>query len=211
MTDFKGLDPETRCYALVGQFLQVWSAMELALHNAIGAALSIEVVKLKILCANMRFGDKTNILRTLVDVSSFSKDEKDRDKRKLKALSRHSSKRNMIAHSPFHPDPSKTGVEFLTVKAKGDFKTPNIVWSPKQFAHEISLISGYGKFLNEIEKRFNKKPLTDYASALVPFVQTDWPVPRRRTMSSDLMNVLSQTPLAARVEQKTEPGEPKKK
>ena len=114
MTDFKGLDPETRCYALVGQFLQVWSAMELALHNAIGAALSIEVVKLKIVCANMRFGDKTNILRTLVDVSSFSKDEKARDKRKLKALSRHSSKRNITTHSP---SPtlilSKTGVEFL--------------------------------------------------------------------------------------------------
>jgi hypothetical protein len=49
MTDFKDLDPETRCYALVGQFLRAWSAMELSLRDAIGAALDIEVVKLQII------------------------------------------------------------------------------------------------------------------------------------------------------------------
>jgi hypothetical protein len=199
MADFKSLDPETRCYALVGQFLQAWSTMELALHNAIGAALSIETIKLQFLCANMRFGDKTNILRTLIDVSSFSKVDKPRYKRKLKALSRHSSKRNMIAHSPFHPDQSNTGVEFLTVKARGEFGTPNIVWSPKRFAQEISVINGYVKVMNDIEKRFSKKPLTDHASALVPFIQTDWPVPIQHKMSSQLMDILSKTPFAARV------------
>lgn len=47
MTDFKDLDPETRACALVGQFLQAWSAMELALRDAIGAALKIEVDKCK--------------------------------------------------------------------------------------------------------------------------------------------------------------------
>jgi hypothetical protein len=52
-------DPDTRCYALVGRFLQAWSAMELSLRDAIGAALSIEVIKLQIICSNMRFRDKT--------------------------------------------------------------------------------------------------------------------------------------------------------
>jgi hypothetical protein len=45
MTDFKDLDPQIRCFALVGQFLQAWSIMEATLHDAIGAALSMETTK----------------------------------------------------------------------------------------------------------------------------------------------------------------------
>src|SRR5580700_11398979 len=58
MANFENLDPHTRCFALVGQFLQSWSVMERSLQNAIGAALSIETTKLQILCANIRFRDK---------------------------------------------------------------------------------------------------------------------------------------------------------
>jgi hypothetical protein len=77
MADFQKLDPETRCFALVGQFLQAWSSMEFCLHTAIGAALNIETTKLQILCANMRFRGKTNIMSTLIDVApSFTDDEK---------------------------------------------------------------------------------------------------------------------------------------
>ena len=122
MTDFKDLDPETRAYALVGQFLQARSAMELSLQDAIGAALQIELVKLQIICSNLGFRDKINILRTLVDVSSFSED-KAQAYSKLGKLSEYAGKRNMIAHAPFHADSTKAGVEFLTVKARGKFET----------------------------------------------------------------------------------------
>jgi len=53
MPDFSELDPDTRCFALVGRFLQAWSEMEKSLHNAIGAALQIEEKKLWILAANL--------------------------------------------------------------------------------------------------------------------------------------------------------------
>ena len=122
MTDFKDLDPETRAYALVGQFLQAWSAMELALRDAIGAGLDIEAVKLQIISSNLSFRDKVNILRTLVDVFFLSEDEKAQAKSKLQKLSEDSAKRNMIAHALFRADATKTGVEFLTVKARGNLK-----------------------------------------------------------------------------------------
>src|ERR1700688_3033788 len=115
MSDFKDLDPNIRCYALVGQFLQAWSAMELSLRDAIGAALNIEAIKLQIICSNLGFRDKINILRTLIDVSTWPEDDKVRAKSKLRKVSNHSGKRNMIAHAPFGPDATKTGVEFLTV------------------------------------------------------------------------------------------------
>ena len=194
MTDFSDLDPETRCYALVGQFLQAWSAMELSLRDAIGAALKIEPVKLQIIYANLRFRDKINILRTLIDVSFLPEDYKARAKSKLRKVANHSSKRNMVAHAPFGPDATKTGVQFLTVKATGTFETPNIVWSPRQFAQEITLLGGYTKVIDDIRRRFEEQPLpeTSYAKALLPFLQTDWPVPMRRTMSPALLDAISQ-------------------
>jgi hypothetical protein len=76
MTDLRDLDPKLRCFASVGQFLHHWSAMELSLHAAIGAALQIEPVQLQILCANIHFRDKIHILMTLIDVSQFPAAEK---------------------------------------------------------------------------------------------------------------------------------------
>jgi hypothetical protein len=49
MTEFQDLDPETRAFAMVGQFLQTYAKMEEALHDAIGTALSIDQIKMKIL------------------------------------------------------------------------------------------------------------------------------------------------------------------
>ena len=194
MTDFKDLDPETRAYALVGQFLQAWSAMELALRDAIGAGLDIEAVKLQIISSNLSFLYKVNILRTLVDVSFLSEDEKAQAKSKLQKLSEDLAKRNMIAHAPFRADATKTGVEFLTVKARGKFETPNIVWSPEQFAKEIDGLEGYTNAIDALQMRFKEKPLNEksYADALVPFIQPQWPELMRRTMSPALLDAISQ-------------------
>ncbi len=195
ITDFTSLDPETRAYALVGQFLQAWSAMELALRDAIGAALKIEPVKLQIIYANLRFRDKINILRTLIDISSLPEDYKARAKSKLRKVANHSSKRNMVAHAPFGSDATKTGVAFLTVRASGTFETPNIVWSSRQFGQEVALLGGYTKVIDDIKRRFEEQPVPEgsYAKALLPFLQEEWAVPMRRTMSPALLDAISQS------------------
>jgi hypothetical protein len=137
MTEFESLDPKTRCYALVGQFLQAWSVMESSLHKAIGAALAIEATKLQILCANIEFGAKIYILRTLIDAAAnFPKDEKPKLQATLQGLAEYAKIRNMIAHHPFQPDESKTGVEFLVVKARGKFGLPKEVWLYERFQSE---------------------------------------------------------------------------
>jgi len=203
MADFEHLDPQTRCFALVGQYLQAYSVMEGALHEAIGAALAVEPIKVTILTANLRFQDKTHILRTLVDVANAPEDQKARVQSRLRKLSRLAGKRNMIAHDPFHPDETKTGVEFLTVKAKGEFSTPNVVWSPHRFEQEGKLLDGFRRFLREIELCFAKQPpRLNYASALLRFLEpptdTWWwasgqtPMPMRNTASSSPSNPPSQ-------------------
>jgi len=192
MATFEELEPKTRCYALVGRFLQGWGTMEITLHNAIGAALSIENVKLWILCANIRFRDKTDILRTLIDVSHFKDGEKQRAKTRLRKLGKHATRRNMIAHDPFEPDESSKGVKFLTTKAKGEFGTPEVVWSPHRFDEEDRALMGYTAFLECLEKRFKEKPLTqrNYIEALRPYLDASmglswpsgpWPEPNEGT------------------------------
>jgi hypothetical protein len=174
MTDFRDLDPETRCFALVGQFLQAWSVMEGSLHNVIGAALNIETTKLYILSANIRFRDKTNIISSLIDVApNFTKDEKATLRKNFRDLAEYSANRNMVAHDAFGPDASKTGVEFLTVKAKGKFALPNVVWSADQFRTERATIDQYRTLLESLVKRFRSRPLgqQNYSAALQSFLR----------------------------------------
>jgi len=196
MAEFKDLDPEIRCYALVGQFLRAWSVMEGSLHNAIGTALSVETTKLQILCANMRFRDKIHILKTLIDVATiFSKEEKAELMKTLSGLADDSGNRNMIAHDAFRPDDEGVGVEFLTVKAKGKFDLPKIVWNVDRFRNEGALIGQYRSLLDGLEARFQAQPLPQraYADAL-QFADTF--LPMRHIMSPALLGYLSLPPQA---------------
>ena len=157
---FKGLDPEIRCFALVGEFLRAWSLMESALHGAIGAALNIEELKVRILCANMRFRDKLNVIASLLHVApAFSQDEIKQIRKKLRTLDDHSAIRNMIAHDPFGPDESKTGLRFLTVKAKGKVEIPDVVWSVEKFRTESELVYDCCDFLDGLTARLKARPL----------------------------------------------------
>jgi hypothetical protein len=147
MADFQKLDPETRAFALVGQFLQAWSTMENSLHDAIGAALSIDAPKLKILCANIRLRDKIDILRTLIDIApGFATEEKTQLKKSLRDIAEYSVIRNMLAHDSFRPDSAGAGVEFLTVKAKGKFELPNVIWSADRFQQEGKTVVSIGLY-----------------------------------------------------------------
>ncbi len=193
MSDFDELDPETRSFALVGQFLQAWSVMEASLHAAIGAALAIEDTKLDILCANIRFRDKVHILATLVDIQPyFAAPDKEQFRKDLREIADYAGTRNMMAHDPFHADASGKGVEFLMVKAKGKFDLPNVVWSAEKFQTEGRLIDQYKKFLEGLATAFSRQPM-NYADALRRFLEQgqdkSWPM--QRTMSLVLQDYLS--------------------
>jgi hypothetical protein len=197
MADFDDLDPQTRCFALVGQFLQAWSVMENSLHTAIGAALAIEPIKIRILCANMRFRDKIHVLGTLFDVGPyFGEQNKEQMRKDLRSLADYSSIRNMMAHDPFRPDESQKGVEFLTVKAKGRFGLPDIIWGVEKFQTELKQIDQYRAFLEELATAFKAQPIppTNYASALLRFLpeygQGDF-LPMQHMMSPALQDHLS--------------------
>jgi hypothetical protein len=100
MTEFQDLDPETRAFAMVGQFLQTYAKMEEALDDPIGTALSIDPIKMKILAVNIEFSKKIKILRTLIDISeSFTDDERTDKKSKCKKMITFAENRNIVAHT----------------------------------------------------------------------------------------------------------------
>jgi hypothetical protein len=172
MTGFDDLDPETRCFALVGQFFQSWSIMESSLHDAIGSALRIEIDKLKILCANIEFDHKIYILRTLIDVSSIFQKDKSSLQKAMRELAEYAKLRNMIAHHPFQPDESKKGVQFFAVRARGKLEQPEEIWLPTRFQYEAKQMEKYRSILDRIKSSFDAQPLPppDYARALRPYL-----------------------------------------
>jgi hypothetical protein len=195
--DFDDLDPQMRCFALVGQFLHAWSKMEGSLHNAIGLALGIETTKLQILIANLGFRDKINVIRTLVDVNPFfSNEDKAGYKKKFHDLSEYAGRsRNLIAHVPF--EPHETGAQFNQVRTKGKFETPSDVWDTKRFQAELTTVNEYCAFIEQVGNRFATQPMPQqaYTAAARRASYSDdvgwqgWQQPRG--MSATLMHLLS--------------------
>jgi hypothetical protein len=172
MAVFQDLDPETRAFAMVGQFLQTYAKMEEALHDAIGIALSIEPIKMKILAVNIEFSKKVQILRTLIDISeSFTDEERKTAKSECKKMITFAENRNIVAHTYFGPDCSNKGVEFKTVKASGEFSADGKIWLDDQFLRELVLVVGFEKLLHEIETKFQSKPVDP--SLYAPAFQQD--------------------------------------
>jgi hypothetical protein len=160
MSDFKNLDPETRAFAMVGQFLQTYAKMEEALHDAIGTALSIDPIKMKILAVNIEFSKKIQILRTLIDISeSFTDQERTTAKSKCKKMITFAENRNIVAHTYFRPDCTNKGVEFKTIKASGDFSADGKIWLDDEFLRVLAITVGFEKLLDEIETKFQSKPI----------------------------------------------------
>jgi hypothetical protein len=198
MVDYSKLDPETRAFALVGQFLQCWAGMENSLHAAIGAALSIEPDKLKILCANIEFGNKIYTLRTLIDASSiFQKEEKGKLQKALRELGEYAKIRNMIAHNQFQPDDANDGVQFSAIKARGTFDTAGEIWSANRFEDEQKKIQEFQSLLERLKSWFENRPLTppEYKRMYRPHFDGDtgfsyWSGPMTRAISPALASLL---------------------
>jgi hypothetical protein len=189
MTDFKDLDPEIRAYALIGQFLKRWSELEQQIHEAIGAALGLDETRRYILCANLQLKDKVNVLRTLVQQSSFPIDVKESTNTELAAIQNYTH-RNMIAHDAFEPDP-EGGVVFLPVKAKKQFSRPRDKWSVTKFEEEGKAIATLAEHVARLKARFSDQTTFE----LPPFGwfegMQETPLPMRHTMSPALLDSLS--------------------
>ena len=66
MTNVNSLDVETRCWGLVGKFLQNWLAMEQVMRLAMEKVLELDQFQAAIIASNTPLRAKINILRTLV-------------------------------------------------------------------------------------------------------------------------------------------------
>jgi hypothetical protein len=166
-----------RTVALVGQFLQMWAAIEIGIQYVIGEALEIKQISLSILCANMRFRDKTNIIRTLVDVSDHAFDAKQKEhfKKVIRDLAEYSTIRNMIAHDPFLATDDGLGTQFITVKAKGNYARPEVIWQPNDFREAFRKLHEFSTEIDKIEAIFKDRPVTekDVRSALAFIASID--------------------------------------
>ncbi len=190
MIDFKSLSPEIRAYALIGQFLKCWSDLEQQIHEAIGAALGLDETRRYILCANLQLKDKVNVLRTLVQQSSFPLDVKECINKELTAILDYPY-RNMIAHDAFGPDLSGDGVVFLPVKAKKEFSRLRDIWSIDKFKKEMEAIAERAENVARLKARFTCQTTFEFP----PFGwfegMQDIPLPMRHTMSPALLDSLS--------------------
>jgi hypothetical protein len=157
--DFDDLDPEMRCYALVGRFLHAWSKMERSLENAIGAALAKNPKLQEQLTNSLYFPDKVHTINTLVSSdTSFTSDEIVSYFKNFNGLSQYYGYRNIIVHEPFeaHPD----GVQFTQTKIKkGELKINTPVWTPDDFQDHIKAMDEYRAFIEQIGARLTAKPL----------------------------------------------------
>jgi hypothetical protein len=136
--------PQIRCFALVGQFLNQWAALEATINNAIQTAFQITSIQEVVITRNMQFRDKINVLRTVCDLCVPEPDCA-HYKNRLVAISKYSAHRNMVAHDAFHVDDADgaDGVMFVSAKAKGRFELPIVRWSIAEFQRRIAEIEAF--------------------------------------------------------------------
>lgn len=146
------MDPETRCFTLVGQFLWHWAFMENAINDAIATALDLGYPQRYIVAKNIQFRDKIKILKASIAVGSLIPDDKRREhKRILNKISDYAAKRNIIAHDIFGPDDEADTVIFLRTIANDKFEMPSDHWSTKDFVQSFKEIDAFRVKVIEIE------------------------------------------------------------
>lgn len=194
MVDFSTLDPETRCIALVGEFLRRWSKMEARLNEAIRRALGLDEIMGQILTANMQARDKIHLLRTIVSLSTIPEPDKKIYTKTLADISDYSVNRNMMAHDQFGPDDTQQGVNFFQVKAKGNYSLPKVDWMIPTFEEAYIRIDIFHEQLDNLMQALSviHFDLSQLARQTLHQAYDTTYMPR--TMSAVLMDYLSRQP-----------------
>ena len=112
-----------RACTLVGRFMRVWAFAEQQLNEVIATALKITIVESFVISANISLRQKWNILGSLVSITQFNKDDRNK---LLKSMNndfyRLSNVRHIMAHCMFFPSEDGTTVAFLRFAADGKLK-----------------------------------------------------------------------------------------
>jgi hypothetical protein len=162
MPDYASLDPETRCYALVGQYLYRITLLETCINAAIQTAIRVTDLMRFILCANITIRVKIAILRSLLSASNLTDSERQHYDSVLINISDDVlSNRNMIAHEQFRPDREGIGVEFLRVKSKKDLSLPSEVWLVPDFKRECAKVESLSNEIARLMERFKTAQFDD--------------------------------------------------
>jgi hypothetical protein len=160
MTNINSLDVETRCWVLVGKFLQNWLAMEQVMRLAMEKVLELDQFQAAIIASNTPLRAKINILRTLVSrlpQPPFDEDKIKQFNNTLGKIEKASWKRNMMAHNAFAPSPDGKGVSFSVTKGKGELTFPDTVCGVAEFAKEYAEIERLKAGLAEIVQAIGEK------------------------------------------------------
>ena len=123
-----------RAFELVGQFMWNWAGLEERVNNGYRRLFRLTGVEGYMATANLTLRDKIHAIRTVVHWYCQRQGEwavqADKDLRAIIDMS--SERRNVAAHNRFLPHASG-GVEFITIKAKGKFSVPDVIWTPEDF------------------------------------------------------------------------------
>jgi hypothetical protein len=136
------LDQETISLALVGRFLKRVCDLEERLNEAIAGILNIDDTKRFILCANISFRNKINILRSFVRNSSLTDHDKEQFDIELVKIGNLYERRNTLAHQYFKLAPNGDGVIFSIVKIKGGTAPLETPWTKKEFDDQDTMLEG---------------------------------------------------------------------
>jgi hypothetical protein len=135
---------QIQSFALVGTFLQKWSNMEQHLHIGIYCATKLDPLMNTIICSNLTMREKLNVLRTIVDTSDITPENRKAGfKSMLRDIGEFSPTRNMIAHEYFIPGSNNAGIAFMPIKAKGKFDSSVVAWTAAEFQQHFAKIDAF--------------------------------------------------------------------
>ena len=121
------------CFRLVGEFMFYFAALEGSLNSGVRELLHIKGLEGLVITANIQMRDKVAIVRTILAMQGTKSEEwRTNANLLLNEIVKLSEDRNKIAHNFFAPEDGG-GVQIYTVKAKGRFELPTLVWSKDDF------------------------------------------------------------------------------
>src|SRR5437764_14681223 len=128
-----GTDPEIQSYELVGRFLEQVCDLEEKLNEAIAGVLGIDDTRRFILCANIQFRNKLNILKSFLHTSTLVGADKELFNADLTKMGNLYDSRNTLAHQYFKPAPNGDGIVFAMVHVKGGAAPQETPWTKADF------------------------------------------------------------------------------
>ncbi len=145
-------------YKLVGQFLNNWNLAERMLDSVISTSLRLDIMQSFILSPNIPFGNKIEIAKSLITLSSIDDGEKKNYKRMLNKFLNMSHDRNTIVHNAFRPTEEGDSVKFYSQKTrtKDTVEIPSISWTESDFVSKRTRLMEFAGKLLSLEKRLEE-------------------------------------------------------